>query len=466
MSEHASDRRKVHFLLRVIGIILMITGLLLFGGGAYLITLGGSWYYVLAGLGLGVAGWLVFKGRIDGVYLYLVVLTLTVLWNFYEVGLRFWGSVPRIAAPLVIGIVLLLCVRLFPAGEKRWTNERRYLFGGGFGLLAVFAVYFGAMFFPHGIVRNDIPTSPGTETARTLDMGGEWREYGRTGEGVRYSPLDQITPENVGDLEVVWTARHGQIPDALQANADQNTPLYIDGTVYHCAYNNVVTALDGATGEVRWQFNPQSSAPIWMRCRTMAYVDPAALGAENTAAAEAASTPEAEAEAGIDPVEEAIGTATQNDGGMETADANAMTTNENVPDYNQTAVANEACGPRIVMAAVDGRLMSIRASDGKLCTSFGNDGVVDLHEGMGAYPAGQYMPDHRRDTGGRQDRHRRLGDGQPVGGRGAGRRARLRCRHGQAGMGLGHGQPGDRDPATGGRDLYPRDPECLGADLL
>ena len=76
----------------------------------------------------------------------------------------------------------------------------------------------------------------------------------------------RVVALNLNSGERLWTAQHGQVPNALQGNADQNTPIYVDGTVYHCAYNNVVTALDGATGEIKWQFNPQASAPIWMRC--------------------------------------------------------------------------------------------------------------------------------------------------------------------------------------------------------
>ncbi|MFV0645526.1 MAG: membrane-bound PQQ-dependent dehydrogenase, glucose/quinate/shikimate family [Sphingomonadaceae bacterium] len=383
MGKVSKETSRVHPFIRLMAFVLVVVGLLLLGGGIYLATLGGSWYYILAGAGLCISGWRVWQGRLDGIYIYLGVLLYTLFWNFYEVGLRFWASVPRLAAPLAIAFVLLLSVRLFPQQKTRWKNERSWLTRSGFALLAVCAVYLGAMFFPHGIVRNDLALTSGQETDRTLAMGNEWREYGRTGEGVRYSPLDQITPDNVRKLEVVWTARHGQVPDALQGNADQNTPIYVDGTVYHCAYNNVVTAIDGATGTIKWQFNPQASAPVWMRCRSIAYADPASRGA----------TPVRSEDTGtVNAVTTAKAADSSNKGRTEIADANAMTRNAAVSDYNQTAVTNDECGPRIIMATADGRLMSIRAADGKLCTSFGQDGIVDLGEGMGAYPAGQYMP--------------------------------------------------------------------------
>ncbi|MBK5933137.1 quinate dehydrogenase (quinone) [Rhodovulum imhoffii] len=331
---------KPHFWLRILSSLLIATGIILAIGGGYLVVLGGSWYYLIAGIALVFSGSRIWHGKIDGVWIYLAILAGTFLWNFYEIGFRFWGSVPRLAAPMFIGFLLLLSIGLFPKHEGT-PRQRRLGFQGGLALLAGFAIYIGAMVFPHGIVRNEIPVTAGQETEITLTREGQWREYGRTGEGIRYTPLDQITKDNVHKLEVVWTARHGQVPDLEKANADQNTPIFVDGTVYHCAYNNIVTAVDGTTGEIKWQFDPQAKAPIWMRCRSVAFVDPAELDPAGTAPA---------------------GTAPEN------------------------------CGPRIVVATVDGRLISVKAKDGTVCRSFGANGVVDLLEGMGAFPEGQYMP--------------------------------------------------------------------------
>ena len=46
---------------------------------------------------------------------------------------------------------------------------------------------------------------------------GEWHFYGRTPFGQRYSPLDQITPDNVAKLQPAWTYRTGDIkgPDDI-----------------------------------------------------------------------------------------------------------------------------------------------------------------------------------------------------------------------------------------------------------
>ena len=50
-----------------------------------------------------------------------------------------------------------------------------------------------------------------TKSADTDVPDGEWRAYGRTDAGRRYSPLDQITPANVANLQPAWTYHTGDI---------------------------------------------------------------------------------------------------------------------------------------------------------------------------------------------------------------------------------------------------------------
>src|SRR5262245_58536974 len=55
-----------------------------------------------------------------------------------------------------------------------------------------------------------------------------WPVYAADLAGTRHSPLTQITPANVGDLEVAWTHRSGDILDgksSLAPSAFQNTPI-------------------------------------------------------------------------------------------------------------------------------------------------------------------------------------------------------------------------------------------------
>ncbi|WP_435169395.1 glucose dehydrogenase [Falsirhodobacter sp. 1013] len=101
----------------VLSIVLALFGLALFGGGIWLIVLGGSWYYALAGFGLMVTAWLLARQRRAALPLYVVIWLLTVIWAFWEVGLDVWAQVPRLVAPTV---VLVLIVLVLPAlGRNR-----------------------------------------------------------------------------------------------------------------------------------------------------------------------------------------------------------------------------------------------------------------------------------------------------------------------------------------------------------
>jgi quinoprotein glucose dehydrogenase len=81
---------------------------------------------------------------------------------------------------------------------------------------------------------------------------GEWPTYGGTLASHRYSPLDQINPQNFSSLEIAWrlkTDMFGPKPDFLF----QATPLMVGGRVYSTAgARRAVIALDAGTGELIW----------------------------------------------------------------------------------------------------------------------------------------------------------------------------------------------------------------------
>lgn len=66
----------------------------------------------------------------------------------------------------------------------------------------------------------------------------------------RYSALDQIKKKNVKELEVAWAHNTGEVGN-VQCN-----PLIIDGVVYLTTVNQNLLALDGASGNVIWKFEP------------------------------------------------------------------------------------------------------------------------------------------------------------------------------------------------------------------
>lgn len=310
---------RPHLLLRLFGILLGLIGVVLAAGGIYLMFLGGSWYYAIAGLLILLAAMRTFRGAAAGLYLYLAVFLGTVFWAIWEVGPSFWPLVPRLVAPVFLAACALLLLPLVSPLRGRPARGRAFVLAG-VAMAAGFATFMGLMFLPHDVIRNDVTITPGAASAATQAMGGDWRSWGRTAEGVRYATADQITPENVAKLEIAWVARTGFIADQSQNLQDQNTPLAVDGTLYQCASGSQVTALDGSTGKIRWQFDPKGASPFWKRCRTLAYFDPG---------------------------------------------------------------PGDQCGPRVVMTTTDTRLIALKASDGQPCESFGAGGTVDLSAHMG-----------------------------------------------------------------------------------
>lgn len=80
----------------------------------------------------------------------------------------------------------------------------------------------------------------------------DWPQYHRTWNAWRYSPLDQITTQNVKRLKVAWIHQAGDITNGLLS-----TPLVEKGVMYYVAPNNNVFALDAATGETKWHYQPK-----------------------------------------------------------------------------------------------------------------------------------------------------------------------------------------------------------------
>lgn len=100
----------------ILGWLCIVLGLVLFSGGIWLIALGGSWYYGIAGLGLAVTGILLIRHMVEAVWVFLVVWIGTVAWAWWEVGADWWAEVPRLIAPTMVFLLVLLCI---PALHRR-----------------------------------------------------------------------------------------------------------------------------------------------------------------------------------------------------------------------------------------------------------------------------------------------------------------------------------------------------------
>ncbi|MDA1074495.1 MAG: PQQ-dependent dehydrogenase, methanol/ethanol family [Proteobacteria bacterium] len=79
-----------------------------------------------------------------------------------------------------------------------------------------------------------------------------WLAYGRDYYEQRFSPLDSINQESVGRLGLAW------VSELASSFALQSTPIVVDGIIYFSTNWRRVHALDAATGESRWVYDPQT----------------------------------------------------------------------------------------------------------------------------------------------------------------------------------------------------------------
>ena len=97
--------------------------------------------------------------------------------------------------------------------------------------------------------------------------GGQWRAYAGDTGSTKYAGLDQITSENVGDLEVVWERNAvdqsvlDAAPDVRFGNRFTATPLMVDGVLYAPNGVGLVEAFDAGTGETIWVQTPMDEGP-------------------------------------------------------------------------------------------------------------------------------------------------------------------------------------------------------------
>jgi quinoprotein glucose dehydrogenase len=312
---------------RAVGVLFILIGLVLAVGGAWLVALGGSPYYVAAGIGLVVSGVLLWRARPLGAWLYVAIFAGTVVWALWEVGLNGWALLPRVFAPMVL---LLAVILLLPALD-RVRGRRQLVFG--LAAFAVLAIAGGATI----AVANRAPAAMamgpergGMSEPSLLQTGADWPAYGGTYSARRYSPLGQITPGNVTRLERAWTYRTGDLPG--ERWGAETTPLKIGDTVYLCSARNILIALDAASGKQRWRYDPKVGdkwIPYTAACRGVAYYTLAS------------------------------------------------------PAGNPA----EPCAARIIEGTLDGRLIAVDARSGVPCPGFGQGGQVDIKVGMGeVYP--------------------------------------------------------------------------------
>ena len=157
--------------------------------------------------------------------------------------------------------------------------------------------------------------------------GSEWPAYGGD-EGQKYSDLAQITTANVSNLSVAWSFRTNDFyqPKHGRSTAFEATSLYVDQTLFVATPLGQVFALDPTTGKMRWSYYAKVN-------RDAGFGDFATRG---------------------------VSTGKPSDGRR-----------------------------RIYVATIDARLIAIDAATGKPFPEFGDNGVVDLRNGL-RIPARDY----------------------------------------------------------------------------
>lgn len=230
----------------ILALIILLLGLALAVGGVWLITLGGTWGFAILAIPLLLSALLLLWRRRSALAMYALVIALTLVWALWEVRFDWWALAPREGLIVVLGLLLLL-----PPVARSLTSRSghvgRYGVEGAslVGVLVVAAVIAGVALFSHpheidgSLTAKRMAAQP---TAADSQYPGEWRAYGRTAAGQRYSPLTQINTRNVDHLEKVWEYHAGNIHPGLPGSAFESTPLIVGDTLYVCTPRSEVIA--------------------------------------------------------------------------------------------------------------------------------------------------------------------------------------------------------------------------------
>ncbi|RVV99607.1 membrane-bound PQQ-dependent dehydrogenase, glucose/quinate/shikimate family [Mesobaculum littorinae] len=178
-------------------------------------------------------------------------------------------------------------------------------------------------------------TAPSETAQADYEIGADWPYWGGDADATRYSPLSQITPENVGQLERAFVYNTGDMPSAEAEGkyAPETTPLKYGDALLMCSAKNVLISIDAATGEENWRFDPgvpDEAIPYSASCRGVSlWTDP-------------------------------------------------------------DAASSDACATRVIEGTIDAKLVAVDAETGAPCEGFGENGTVDLWQDIGERVPGWY----------------------------------------------------------------------------
>src|SRR5215831_1983611 len=156
----------------------------------------------------------------------------------------------------------------------------------------------------------------------------DWPVYHGSRANIKYSTLDQVTPANVRNLRVAWRYSSTQASDTNTTDMKSN-PLIIGGVLYGLNPQLKLFALDAATGKEKWVYDPVSVPSKGKNVGRGSF-------------------------------------------------ASSTKISRGLAFYRGSATDQ-----RIIYAPGGGHaLYCVNALTGKLITSFGSEGIVDLHDAM------------------------------------------------------------------------------------
>lgn len=322
----------------VVGIAIAVLGGALAVGGIRLATLGGSWYFLIGGVVMTIAGLFIAWRKRAGAWLYALFYAGTIIWALVDVGWNYWPLLSRL---FMFGVIALVVTLIYPLLAKAAGRSASRVFWGIALLLLIGLVWAAAgMFSLHAPV-----TASGNDADLTKvdpeHAQKDWQHYGNSAGGSRFAALDQINRNNVKSLKTAWTYHTGDVAESDGNGAeDQLTPLQVGNKVFICTPHNNLIALDADSGKEIWRNDINAHSQVWQRCRGMAYFD-----------------------------------ATQQSAQPGPSNSSA----DLVP-------AGAACQRRLMTNTIDARLIAVDADTGQFCPDFGNNGQVNLKEGMGNAP--------------------------------------------------------------------------------
>lgn len=167
------------------------------------------------------------------------------------------------------------------------------------------------------------------------EVGTDWPYWGGDADATRYSPLDQITRDNVARLEQVFSFHTGDLPEgtAVGKYSPEVTPLKIGDDLLMCSAMNILISVDAATGEENWRFDPgvpNEAIPYGATCRGVSVYT------------------------------------------------------------NPQAAEGDACATRVIQGTLDAKLVAVDLETGAPCEDFGENGTVDLWQDIGERVPGWY----------------------------------------------------------------------------